>query len=385
MKKILFLVVIGCFFILIPISFAAQVKGLWVECEGSNETLSSPQKIKAMIDIAKQTGVNNIYLQVYRHNRAWYNTKYADNAPYLASWKQYRVDPLAYALKLAHKNNIKLHAWINVFRIGKDKKAPIIEQLGKGIITKDGRGKSLWSYSKSKLPDGGYWLEPGDPKVQQYQRKIVEELLYGYPELDGIHLDFIRYPYVNLNPGSKWAGKSDFGYGDRSVARFKSENGYSPLKMDLKDRYKTQQWDQWRRDQVSLFVKKIYNLVKKTKSSLVVSVAVQPWPDRAYMVAYQDWRFWLENNIVDVVVLMNYSTDRQLAKNISLAAIKLPYKPSVYIGLGAYLMLNKQGLLFQEIEDCQKLKAKGIVLFSYDAILKKRNIFSKIAKEKWWR
>lgn len=388
MRKIIFfilffacwssLLVVSCF------SFAAQVRGIWVECEGSNSTLASPQKLKAMVETAARSGVNTIFLQVYRHNRCWYRSRLGEGEPFNNIWSRYRMDPLAYTIELAHKQGIKVHAWINIFRIGKDKNVPVIKSLGKDIVTCDGTGKSMLNYSRSILPDGGYWLDPGDQAVQKYQQQIIEEILTGYPDVDGIHLDFIRYPYSTLNPGSQWAKKEDFGYGKRSVERFIVRYGYSPLKMDLQDRFKTQQWDQWRRDQISQFVASTYKLCRNIRKNIQLTVAAQAWTDRAYMVAYQDWRYWLEKEIVDAVVIMNYSTDRRLAKNISQAAINLPYKKPVYIGLGAYLMLDKPDLLFLEIKDCQQLGAKGIVLFSYDAMLKCKRMFIELLRGKWW-
>ncbi len=386
MKKIKILILLSGFLLLASCSsVTAEVKGIWVECEGSNSTLNSPQKLKAMVDTAARCGVNNIFLQVYRHNRCWYRSRIGDGAPFNSIWANYHSDPLAYTIRLAHKKGIKVHAWINIFRIGKDKQAPIVKKLGKDIVTCDGSGKSMLRYSQSKLPDGGYWIDPGDLAVQKYQQQIVEEILNGYPDVDGIHLDFIRYPYNTLNPGSQWSQKKDFGYGKRSVERFIVRYGYSPLKMNLKDRFKTQQWDQWRRNQVSQFVASTYKLCKNIRKSVQLTVAAQAWTDRAYMVAYQDWRYWLEKGIVDAVVIMNYSTDRQLVRNITQTVVNLPYKKPVYIGLGAYLMLNKPDLLFLQIKDCQQLRAKGIVLFSYDAMLKSKRMFTEIMKNKWWK
>lgn len=358
------------------VASAQQVRGIWVECEGTNNTLSSPQKIQELIQVCKDTGIDNIFLQVYRHNRSWYNSKLADTTPY----QNCKFDPLNYTITESHRYGIKVHAWINMFRIGKDLDIPIIQNLGKDIITRDGNEKSLLKYPLDKLPDGGYWLDPGDINVQVYLLKVVEEILQGHPQLDGIHLDFIRYPYTDLNPGSQFSDRKDLGYGNVSVERFKAKYGYSPLEMDLTDRERTLQWDNWRREQVTDFVSEVYGLAKKTNPQIKVSCAVQPWTDRAYLVAYQDWHSWLEDNIVDFVVLMNYSIDRKLVRYLSEMALS----PSAYIGLGAYLLVKTPDTLYLQIKDCQELGVKGIVLFSYDAILKNKDIFKNISKNKWW-
>lgn len=364
--------------------FSNQVRGIWVECQGSNDTLSTPNKIREMVDFADKSGSNTIYLQVYRHNRSWYYSKLADKTPFTRIWKKYKTDPLAYTIKLAHKKGIKVHAWVNVFRIGKDKKAPIIMKLGEDIITRNGKGKSMLKYSKDQLPDGGYWLDPGDPAVQDYNLEIIREIIYRYPGVDGIHLDFVRYPYSNINPGSKWSEKKDFGYSKEAVKRFEAVHGFSPINMNLKDKNKTQLWDKWRREQVGAFVLRAKKLCKNNNKNIIVSTAVQPWADRAYMVAYQDWRLWMEKGILDYVVLMNYTDDRRLARYLSQTAVNTKTKGDAYIGLGAYKMTDGPNNLYNQIKDCQSLRAKGIVLFSYDAMLKNKRIFTDIGKKNWW-
>lgn len=354
--------------------FADEVRGLWVECEGTNQTLSSRQKLNEMIQLAKDTGVNTILLQVYRHNRSWYDSKLADPAPF----RNCGFDPLGYTIQEAHKYGIMVHAWMNMYRIGKDLDTPIIRKLGKDIITRDGRGNM-------PVVDGGYWLDPGDLSVQEYLLGLVKEVLLKYPGLDGIHLDFIRYPYTEITPGSQFSNRKDFGYGKASVDRFRAKYGYSPLEMDLTDRERALRWDNWRRGQITGFVEKVYKLAKGQNPKMQVSCAVQPWTDRAYLTAYQDWHTWLEENIVDFVITMNYSIDRKLTRQLSEIAVSIHGSPSAYIGLGAYLLLKTPDTLYLQIKDCQALKAKGIVLFSYDAMLKNKDIFKSIAKNKWWK
>lgn len=382
-----------CLFVLCFVFFLAasaqvkaeqQARGLWVECEGSNETLSSPGKLQQLIQIAKDSGVNTIFLQVYRHDRSWYDSGIADTTPFDVIWGKYKIDPLAYTISYAHKNGIKVHAWINMFRIGKELDTPILKKLGKDVITRDGAGKSIINYSENKLPDNCLWVDPGDPAVKEYLLKIIGELLQKYPQLDGIHLDYIRYPYSDPNPGSRFSDRKDFGYNKSSVDRFKLKYGYSPLGMDLTDRDKTQEWDDWRRQQVTDFVGAAYTLVKKVNPQLRVSCAVQAQADRAYLTAYQDWRNWLKSGVVDFVVLMNYSIDRTIVKYAAENAMTKQYSRPAYMGLGAYLLLKSPVKLYLQIADCQELKAEGIVLFSYDAILKNKKIFKDIAKNKWW-
>ncbi len=352
-----------------------------MECEGTNDTLSSKEKIDRLVDLAATTGFDTLFVQVYRHDRAWYNSRLADTAPYRKIVKKEKIDPLSYLIARAHEKGLKVQAWLNMFRIGKDKQAPVLKRLGKDIITRDGSGRSLLDYAPGDLPDGGYWLDPGDKTARSYLRNIILELLKKYPHLNGIHLDFTRYPHRSAaHAGSFWAKRNDLGYGKASVKRFQEWTGLNPQKMEL-SRANCQAWDNWRRYQVNSFVESVYSLVRKVKPGIPVSVAVVAWADRAYLTNFQDWRRWLEEGTVDFVAVMNYSTDPRLAGYLTRTAQAARGQRKVYTGLGAYLLAGKPDVLIEQIEDALKAGSAGIVLFSYDSMLKEPSIFSKLKKK----
>ncbi|HPJ72328.1 MAG TPA: family 10 glycosylhydrolase, partial [bacterium] len=229
-----------------PAPGRAEARGLWVECEGTNATLDTRERIDQLVERARAGNFNVLYVQVYRHDRAWFNSAIADATPYRTVFSREKMDPLSYLLQKAHAAGIQVHAWMNMFRIGKDLSAPVVRRLGREVVTRDGAGKSLADYKPELLPDGGYWLDPGDKRVCRYLLEVIAELIRKYPGVDGVHLDFIRYPYASATGGSLWAGRRDFGYGAESAARFREWTGLDPLKMEL-TRENCQAWDNWRR------------------------------------------------------------------------------------------------------------------------------------------
>ena len=97
--------------------------------------------------------------------------------------------------------------------------------------------------------------------------------------------------------------------------------------------------------------------------------------------SFQDWRGWLEQGIIDMAVVMNYTRDRTLSAQITRQSIAAEQgKSKVYIGLGAYLLLNDIQNLKDQVDSAKNAKANGIVFFSYDNMLKKPEIF-KMVKE----
>ena len=380
MKKCFFLCfMVWCTVVHIHAVSAGLSVGLWVECQGRERTLDTKQSIDEMIADAEMMGVDTLFIQIHRGNRAWFNSSFADPAPYKKFVAGEKIDPVKYILREAQQRGMEVHLWINTFRLLKNKNAPIIEQLGTKIITRDGKKRLMLNYPNNDLPDGGYWLDAGDLQVQDYLRDLCKEMVEKYPKCDGVHLDFVRYPYrVPFYPGSKWAAGHGFGYGVDSVNRFKKVTGLDPFTMEL-TRENAQLWDIWRRDQVTGFVRKIHELCNVRNKKL--SVAGICWADRAYLSAFQDWRGWLDEGIIDFVVSMNYGTDRKFSRYLSREAVVSRANEKVYIGLGAYLLLNKPDILAGQFNDAVELGADGIVLFSYD-VIKSSDTIKQIIKQR---
>ncbi|HRZ87166.1 MAG TPA: family 10 glycosylhydrolase [bacterium] len=374
----------------VPGGVSASSWGMWVECEGDNATLSSRRKIVEMLDAAARYHYDTVFVQVYRHDRAWFKTDRCDSRPYQVFAAKEKTDLLRFVIDEAHKRGIAVHAWMNMLRIGKDKNAHIVKTLGPDVVTRDNKGRSMLSYPGLQLPgeenryyeaDGsGYWLEPGDPRVRSYLLAVVEDVLTQYPDIDGIHLDFIRMPYtVPFSPGSRFPKGITYGYGKASVERFVKQHGADPLKpMAANDTM--QQWDGWRRDQITELVRDVRKTIDRRGVPAKLSTAVVCWADRAYLSAFQDWRRWLEERTVDFICLMNYSYDDRLARYITATGMAFRGDRQIYIGLGAYMLADRRPVLYRQIDDCVKLKADGIALFSYDTMAKDKTLFEGVSE-----
>lgn len=348
----------------------SEIRGIWAECEGVNATLSSRAKIEEMVNRLGKAGFNTVFVQIYRGNKAWYRSRLADSTPYRQFYAQEKTGPLKVAIDLAHKKGIKVHAWINMFRVWGSADAKIIRELGRAAVTRDSRGRSLLGYRKESLPDEGYWLDPGDPAVRKYLVSVIEEILDQYPDVDGIHLDYTRYPYDEK-------GKVDFGYSTASTARFKKVYGFDPLRCTVSQRAL---WDQWRRDQVTEFVREVASVAHKRGKQL--SAATVADEKKYRFLTFQDWPRWIREGLVDSAVPMNYSSVRSVMRRNAEAALNAvpAAKRRVIMGLGAYKLLDCPDALLSQIKDCRSLGAGGVALFSYDNMTKHPGIFSFLGK-----
>src|SRR5690606_18644407 len=79
-------------------------------------------------------------------------------------------------------------------------------------------GKSLLDFGPDvmNLNVPAIMLDPGVPEVRDYVVAVVEELVREY-DVDGIHLDYVRYP------------SPDYGYHPRARAAFEELVGVDPL------------------------------------------------------------------------------------------------------------------------------------------------------------
>jgi len=216
---------------------------------------------------------------------------------------------LQYLIEKAHAQNIEVHAWLNALALWSGSTAPVDPRHAYNL---HGPGKSGADYWLSKNDAGaesgadGIFLDPGNPAAADYVARLYIDLVRNY-DVDGIHFDFIRYD------GQEW------GFNPTSLDRFNFLNKRTgvPAKNDA-------QWMEWRREQVSAIVRRVYLSVGAIKPKVKVSAATIAFGDgpvaeadwiktSAYSSVFQDWRAWTQDGLLDFPVVMNY--DREADAN----------------------------------------------------------------------
>ncbi len=352
-------------------------RGAWVSVFSEKKPLYSKDGINNLISQCKKAKINQIYLQVFQSGNAYYDSKICNRTKYDQIIKEAGLDTLDLLLREAQENNIKVFAWVNVLSLGSNDKADILNKYGSSVLTRDqylrpSKTSLRPELDKYYLRENMIFLEPGDPRVQEYALNIINEIINRYPLFSGIHLDYLRYPSpVPFVPGTRFNNFGlTYGYGEKNVERFKNSTGLNSLDtLNNEDEYLA--WDNWKRQQVTELVRKISSLVKVKSPGLVVSCAAVPLVERAYSNAFQDWSAWVEEGIIDYVVLMAYTKDNQFAKEIVKSGLGHRSKGKVYIGMGAFLMKGNPDLFFNQYRLISELGPDGIVFFSIDDLTDK--------------
>jgi uncharacterized lipoprotein YddW (UPF0748 family) len=343
-------------------------RGVWILAEGSHRTLESREKIERLVEDAARLEVTDLFVQVYRGGRSWYPSRTADDAPYRSALLSVGEDPLGLLTRLAHARGQRVHAWWNALSLATNRDAPLLRRLGRDAVLVDRRGRSLLDYPDRDVPepDRAYlqlgtphiWLDPSAPGLIEVLEETLDDLVRAAPDLDGLHLDFIRHPVaLPLTPGSRFDVGLDFGYGAPTREAYTRETG---LPFERGDR-----WDAFRRDAVSRVVQR---LGARLPEGWERSAAVLPWAERAYLVAMQDWRRWLEEDWIDFAAAMAYTRDDRLLRYLSHGLCGGVGGERVWLGLGTWLWVKRPDGIRRQREIARGAAPAGIAFFSYDAV-----------------
>ncbi len=323
----------------------AEYRAYWVDT--FNTTLNNSGDISRVIENAKASHANAIFAQVRRRGDAWYLDSLEpppDFTPIAAGF-----DPLRDLIKRAHDSGIEVHAFVIIGAVW-NKNPTFAPSATLGPPTNPNHvfnlhggynpvtqqiipGPNNW-LTRTLLPDGtggisfqghrvgnDFWIELGHPDAARYTNDVLINLVANY-DLDGLHLDRIRYPELGVT-GQTPATGANIGYNQTSVARFQQRYGIAvgsppPAPNDAL-------WVQWRRDQVTNFVRRLYLEAIAIKPQIKVSAALiafggigsteAAWNSaEAYWRVYQDWRAWTEEGILDIAIPMNYKREHVAAQ-----------------------------------------------------------------------
>jgi uncharacterized lipoprotein YddW (UPF0748 family) len=304
--------------------------------------LQTPEQVTQLIRDCQSISCNMLLTQIRIHANA---LQAKSSEPRSASFPE-DFDPLTDVISKAHSASppIEVHAWINAFPVWPtDTDPPAAPNHVLNTHGLSAQGADMWlalNEQGNTSGSGLYWLDPGNPDAAAFVVDQVVSVIKNYP-VDGVHLDFIRYG------GIQW------GYNPVSVARFRAR--YNRTDTPAPD---DAQWSQWRRDQVTSVVRRIYLESTALNPRIKVSAALIPWGDgpatdaawtdtSAYRDVFQDWRAWLQEGILDIGVPMNYFPDSSMAPNFD-HWIEFEknhrYNRHVIIGMGDYLNTLEESL-----------------------------------------
>lgn len=338
-----------------------EVRALWVV----RHSIASPVGVDRLVELAVRYGFDTLIAQVRARGDAFYASALEPQAELL---KDPRYDPLSYLLLRAHKAGLRVHAWLNALFTWSGPKRPLspdhilnahsdwlmVHQTGRPIQADDYEG---------------FYVCPSRPEAQAHLWRVSLDVAQRYP-VDGIHLDYIRYPgpeFCYCPSCQKAFTLSLIGKGDVSQADAMVQGAQGRWGISWPDQPQyAVAWAEFRRQQVTELVAAIYRGVKRLKPQVMVSAAVLPNRADASKTRFQDWREWLRQGMLDVVCPMAYSTDTSTVEEQVRDVVAEAHGRPVWAGLGAWQMSPES--TYEKIKTVRSLGAAGFALFSYGSV-----------------
>jgi len=325
---------------------------IWVE----RHHLYSKSSIDSLIFYAFENNIKDIFLQVRSRGDALYNSELVSINQNIED----NLDPLEYALILSKLLNIKIHAWINTYLIWSSPNPPLVKDH---ILFK--YPEWIDNSNKGNNLDNSTYLSSSHPEVNSYLYNIVKELVEDYPLLSGIHFDYIRHK------------DNSYGFNNEAIIQFQKQYNFNP-KLIIKNnnelgltKFETDSliniWDTFNQKSITKLLKDIKYFINSTDSKITLSAAVKPNPFEAKNRWSQDWVKWINDEILDFVIPMNYVVDEEIfIDNIRKISSQINNKDKVLMGIAIYnqpiSMISKK-IILSRYSGYSK-----ICLFSYNSI-----------------
>ena len=241
-------------------------------------------ELRLMLDRLRDAGINAVFFQVRSACDAMYDSP-LEPWSYWLTGRQGAApdpwyDPLAFAVREAHRRGMEIHAWFNPYRA----QASSAYEPSADHVT---RTRPEWVLEFGDLRV----LDPGRAAVREFVTRVVMDVARRY-DIDGVHFDDYFYPYPPNQIDAE------------DAATFAAESrGFTSL-------------SDWRRDNVDIFIAQVADSLRALKPALKFGVSpFGIWrngvPDGirgldAYDVIFADPTAWLAAGTVDYLVPQLY-------------------------------------------------------------------------------
>lgn len=337
-----------------------EMRGVWVsymelsmENESSKTQKAFENKFTEIAQKCRESGFNTLIVQVRPLCDALYKSSYFPWSHILTGTQgeNPQYDALQIMCDICKENSLKIHAWINPYRVSSNETPkklsdnnPYIKNSEIGIKT-----------------DNGIFLDPSNETAQQLISDGVKEIAENY-DVDGIQFDDYFYPTEDESFDKKQY--------EAYIEKYGKENSMS--------------LDNWRMQNVNTLICKVYRTIKSVDSSVEFGISpqgnignndglyadVKSWCTCKGFADYicPQIYFSLENPALTFEDCLNSWTSLDFDENVKL-----------YVGLGGYKAGNGEydeetwllsdSILADEYDILRNNKSvRGFMLYSYNCL-----------------
>ena len=333
------------------------------------DTLNGKESISNALHYATQSDFDIVFIQIRSRGDAFYNSDIVEKSEYIDD----NFDPLEYAIKLGHELGIEVHAWINCYILWSKNSIP--NQKNHLYFTQPewmeydlyGRMDSKIDLDKLQSREWeGVYLSPMHPEVNLYLYELIREVYNNY-DVDGIHFDYIRY-------------QSDlYGYHREGLLEFEKIYEVNPrdiVRGVISPRFGWKKsyvdslnlgWSKFKSSKITELLYLIRNDLIESKKNIKMSAAVKPNLIEAQTRWHQNWEDWIDRDLLDFVVPMNYSKEViDFMTNIKIIKSNIDENDIDRIIMGIAVYNQDSDAVIDKIFLSRLNGIKGVSLFSYD-------------------
>ena len=337
-----------------------EMRGVWVsymelsmENESSKTQKAFEDKFTEIAQKCRESGFNTLIVQVRPFCDALYKSSYFPWSHILTGTQgeNPQYDALQIMCDICKENNLKIHAWINPYRVSSNETPKKLSDNNPYIKNSEIGIKN----------DNGIFLDPSNETAQQLISDGVKEIAKNY-DVDGIQFDDYFYPTEDESFDKKQY--------EAYIEKYGKENSMS--------------LDNWRMQNVNTLICKIYRTIKSVDSSVEFGISpqgnignndglyadVKSWCTCKGFADYicPQIYFSLENPALTFEDCLNSWTSLDFDENVKL-----------YVGLGGYKAGNGEydektwllsdSILADEYDILRNNKSvRGFMLYSYNCL-----------------
>lgn len=337
-----------------------EMRGVWVsymelsmENESSKTQKAFEDKFTEIAQKCRESGFNTLIVQVRPFCDALYKSSYFPWSHILTGTQgeNPQYDALQIMCDICKENNLKIHAWINPYRVSSNETPkklsdnnPYIKNSEIGIKT-----------------DNGIFLDPSNETAQQLISDGVKEIAENY-DVDGIQFDDYFYPTEDESFDKKQY--------ESYIEKYGKENSMS--------------LDNWRMQNVNTLICKVYRTIKSVDSSVEFGISPQGNIGNNDGL-YADVKSWCTcKGFADYICPQIYFSLENPALTFedcldSWTSLDFDENVKLYVGLGGYKAGNGEydeetwllsdSILADEYDILRNNKSvRGFMLYSYSCL-----------------
>ena len=330
----------------------AEARALWV----TRWDYASEAHVADIFEDAASGGFNVVFFQVRGTFDAYYLSTLEPWSAGLTGTlgQDPGWDPLASALAEGHDRGIQVHAWLNTFPFWSGAALPA-ESTPRHMALQHPEWLVVDSTGTAMALNSSYvFATPGNPDVQAHVAAVAADLVSGY-DVDGVHLDYIRYP------------GPDYSHDDASLDAYLATGEGLP-------------YEDWQREQITATAAGVHQAVDAVRPGVLLTAAVWGiyedlwgwWTSEGNADYYQDSLAMVDQGALDVIVPMIYwpltQPPGEYTDFYTLVEFFAANVPAEALWAGMSANYDNFGEIHAEIDTAREVGATGVSVFAYSTV-----------------